>query len=227
MAPAILVASPRQIGSMPVASGSRLPTWPALRAPSSARTRCSAAFDDRPTRLVEQQDAAGHGAASAPSIGSAARRRGSAPRRPAAIARPRVDQLGQALRPSRALVVEHELQPRRMPQPQPPAELAAQEAARRCVSPRAPPRPAWREANGSEEDARRAHVGGHAHRGDRDVADARILDLARRSAPRARAASAPRCAVSRASAACHCSVIVRTTSTRAKHSIWSPTRTSW
>src|ERR1700738_4087241 len=51
MSPAILVASPRQIGSMPVASGSRLPTWPALSARSMRLVFCRAALDDKPDGL--------------------------------------------------------------------------------------------------------------------------------------------------------------------------------
>ena len=45
--PAILVASPRQIGNMPLASGSRLPVCPALRA-GNRFTRCRAAFELSP-----------------------------------------------------------------------------------------------------------------------------------------------------------------------------------
>src|ERR1700739_3262659 len=51
MSPAILVASPRQIGSMPVASGSRLPAWPAFSPAKSRRTRCSAPLEERPRGL--------------------------------------------------------------------------------------------------------------------------------------------------------------------------------
>ena len=46
-----LVASPKQIGSNPVASGSRVPVWPALSAWYRRFARCSAALDDRPFGL--------------------------------------------------------------------------------------------------------------------------------------------------------------------------------
>jgi CO/xanthine dehydrogenase Mo-binding subunit len=49
--PATLVASPRQIGSMPVASGSRLPVWPAFSRRNMRRTRCTAALELRPRGL--------------------------------------------------------------------------------------------------------------------------------------------------------------------------------
>ncbi len=46
-----MVACPRQIGSRPLASGSRLPVWPALRARNALRTRCRAAFELIPSGL--------------------------------------------------------------------------------------------------------------------------------------------------------------------------------
>ena len=46
-----LVASPRQSGSTPVASGSRLPVCPTLRAPNSRFTRCTASLELKPAGL--------------------------------------------------------------------------------------------------------------------------------------------------------------------------------
>src|SRR5690606_13489386 len=49
--PAILVASPKHTGSRPVASGSRLPVWPAFSARYRWRTRCRAWFELSPRGL--------------------------------------------------------------------------------------------------------------------------------------------------------------------------------
>ena len=43
--------------AFPVASGSRLPAWPAFSRLNRRLTRCNAWFDDEPARLVEQQHA--------------------------------------------------------------------------------------------------------------------------------------------------------------------------
>src|SRR5688572_12056404 len=45
------VAAPKKIGSIPVASGSKLPAWPALAAAKSRLARCNARFDDSPNGL--------------------------------------------------------------------------------------------------------------------------------------------------------------------------------
>src|SRR5215475_6219764 len=68
MSPAILVASPMQIGSMPVASGSRLPAWPALAPWNSRRTRCRDAFDESPSGLSSSTIPTGMDASAAPLI---------------------------------------------------------------------------------------------------------------------------------------------------------------
>src|SRR5579863_2665256 len=118
MSPTILVASPRQIGSMPVASGSRLPAWPAFSPPRRRRTRCRAAFEERPCGLSSSRIPLGMGgsAAAALAVGAVAV--------PGAIGGDRaVDETGET-RGAFDTFVDHELEPRRMPQAQPPAELA-------------------------------------------------------------------------------------------------------
>src|SRR6185437_2618379 len=75
-------------------------------------------------------------------------------------------------------VIELEIEPRRVPQPQPPSRLAAQkargagEAALHLLR-------RMRRSEGSVEHLRRALVGGEPDPGDGDGADARVLDLAR------------------------------------------------
>src|SRR5579862_3713552 len=69
ISPAILVASPRHTGSMPVASGSRLPTWPALMRPKSRRTLCRAALEDSPRGLSSSTIPAGIGTSARFGIG--------------------------------------------------------------------------------------------------------------------------------------------------------------
>src|ERR1700733_4265720 len=66
MSPATLVASPRQIGSMPVASGSRLPTRADVTGLDALEKRAHAlqgSVRRQPGWLVEQQNAAVHAAA--------------------------------------------------------------------------------------------------------------------------------------------------------------------
>jgi len=134
-----------------------------------------------------------------------------------------IDEAGEARRALNTLI-EHELEPRCMPQSQPPAELPAQEARGACESlAHLGGRVLRRE--GREEHARATHVGSHAHRGHGDVPHARILHLARdqrREHALDLGLDALRASVRHRA---YCSVLA--TSTRAKHSIWSLTRTSW
>src|SRR5687767_7166967 len=51
MNPASRVAAPKKTGSIPVASGSKLPAWPAFSAANKRLTRCRARFDDSPKGL--------------------------------------------------------------------------------------------------------------------------------------------------------------------------------
>src|SRR5690606_9506712 len=51
MWPEILVARPRQHTSKPVAKGSSVPVWPALRASSARLARCRAWLLDKPSGL--------------------------------------------------------------------------------------------------------------------------------------------------------------------------------
>src|SRR3982074_3416531 len=46
-----LVASPKQIGKSPLASGSSVPVWPAFSAQNRRFACCNAALDDSPTGL--------------------------------------------------------------------------------------------------------------------------------------------------------------------------------
>jgi len=119
-------------------------------------------------------------------------------------------------------LVEYEVEPRRMAQPEPPPELTTQEA-RGVGETRAHLLGSMERGEGCEVDARAAHVGSHAHRRHGDVADARVLHLAR-DQQRQHALDLGLDAL-RASVGHYCSVLA--TSTRAKHSIWSLTRTSW
>src|SRR6185437_919012 len=151
-------ASPRQSGSMPVASGSRLPACPALQPPSSRRTRCSAALDDIPAGLSRS---------SIPFEVNLA----------VIVANGAIDDPGEA-RGLFGRVIEHELEPRRMPQPQPPPDLAAQEAGGAGEAGLHLLLRMLRD-EGSVEHPRHPHVGREADTGDGDVADARVLDLAR------------------------------------------------
>ena len=120
--------------------------------------------------------------------------------------------------------IEHELEPRRMPQPQAPSELPAEKT--RGVREALPYlRGGMERRERREEHARTPHVRSDAHRGHGDVADARILHLAR-DQRREHALDLGLDALR--APACHrdyCSVLA--TSTRAKHSIWSLARTSW
>src|SRR3984957_9425368 len=131
MSPAILVASPRHTGSMPVARGSRLPTCPALTRSKSVRTRCRAAFEESPSGLSSSRTPLRTGnlsGASAPGGVLARAWLGGRAARARAIARDRaVDQPRQALGALDG-VIEHELQPRGVAQPEAPAELPAQVA---------------------------------------------------------------------------------------------------
>ncbi len=122
-----------------------------------------------------------------------------------------------------------------MPQAKLPAHRAAQEAA----GTRQPLGHLLRimaAGKGHEEDPRRRQVLRDLDRGDGDVADARILDLtadevgehplhlrfdAAVAAPGGLVLAGH--LVSGSGAYC----TVRATSVRVKHSIWSPTRTSW
>src|SRR5215467_2099698 len=165
MSPAILVASPRQIGSMPVASGSRAPAWPAFSPLKSHRTRCRAAFEESPSGLSSSRIPLGIGVASVVAV------RG-------AIGGDRaVDEAGEA-GGALGAVIEQELEARGVPEREPPAELAAQEA--RGVS-QSLAHLLGRLTRGErgEIDARRSHVGCDVHGRDRDVTDTRVLDLAR------------------------------------------------
>src|SRR5262249_47090919 len=106
------------MGSMPVASGSRLPTWPALSTPSVRRTRCSAALDDRPSGLSSSRiplsiDRDGSGLAVVVPF--------------AILGDGAVDQSGE-VRGLIRRVVWDKFEPRGVPQPQAPANLATQES---------------------------------------------------------------------------------------------------
>ena len=121
-------------------------------------------------------------------------------------------------------LVEHEVEPRRMAQPEAPPELTTQEA--RGVGETRTHLLGWmKRGEGREVDARAAHVGSHAHRRHRDVAHARVLHLAR-DQRRQHALDLGLDAL-RASVRHRAYWSVLATSTRAKHSIWSLTRTSW
>src|SRR5438045_888729 len=132
-----------------------------------------------------------------------------------------VDEAAQAGRALDA-VIEHEFQPWRVSQRQPPAELPAQEPGGVGESDAHLVRRVPRGERG-EEHARRAHVGRDADRGDGHVAHARILQLARDQ--RREHTLDLRLDALGAGLRHYCSVLA--TSTRAKHSIWSLTRTSW
>src|SRR5579862_7170631 len=167
MSPATFVASPRQTGSMPVASGSRLPTWPALSAPSARRVRCSAAFEERPSGLSSSR---------IPLICSAGcfivRRR----RAGAALADRLIDEARQA-RGAVQGVIKHEREPRSVPKAQAAAELPTQKAAR-VSEPSGDLGRIVTRCKRDEEDARRAQIRRQLDRRDRHVANARILHLA-------------------------------------------------
>jgi hypothetical protein len=88
-----------------------------------------------------------------------------------------IDEMGEMGGAIDTMVV-NEFEARRIAQREPPAELAAQKAGgvvqRATYLIRRVLRGEWR-----EEDAHAAHVPGSADRGDRDIADAWILHLAR------------------------------------------------
>src|SRR5207302_955964 len=132
-----------------------------------------------------------------------------------------VDEAAQAGRALDAFI-EHEFQPGRVPQRQPPAKLPAQEPGGVGESDAHLVRRVARGERG-EEHARRAHVGRDADRGDGHVAHARILHFARDQ--RREHTLDLRLDALGAGLRHYCSVLA--TSTRAKHSIWSLTRTSW
>src|ERR1700704_1059084 len=139
-------------------------------------------------------------------------------------ARTRCNARDEAAEAGRALdaLIEHKFQSWRVPQRQPPAELPAQEPGGVGESDVHLLRGVARCKRG-EEDARRAHVGRDADRRDGHVADARILHLARDQ--RREHTLDLRLDALGAGLRHYCSVLA--TSTRVKHSIWSPTRTSW
>ena len=80
-------------------------------------------------------------------------------------------------------LVEEELQLGHASQPQPPAELAAEERRRALERPRGLP-PRLLVAERRVVDARELQVGGDLDAGERQEADARIVHLARLSIPR-------------------------------------------
>src|SRR6516225_1452290 len=122
---------------MPVASGSRLPTCPAFSRPNRPRTRCRAAFDDRPRGLSSSRMPLGmRDACSARWAIDVVRRRRRRRRgriarlcgRSGAIVRHRlVDEVREVCGGLDTLV-EYEVEPRRMAQPEAPPELTTQEA---------------------------------------------------------------------------------------------------
>ena len=191
---------------MPVAKGSRLPTWPALSAPSSRRTFCRAALDDSPRGL------------------SSSRMPFTSPRAWAVIGGHRaIDQLGEM----RGLV--------QLSSNTKESRGACRRPSWRPTAPRRNPparvRPSATSAGsgaceGHEEDARRRQILRDLHRRDGHVADARILDLAADELGQhplhlcfdLRPCRPPRGLVL---ARAHATRTVRATSVRVKHSIWS------
>ena len=127
----------------------------------------------QPARLVEQQDARLHGASQrrvGSSLGPAAGalggdRRDRCSRGRGARPSPTVSSNTKSSRGACRSPSRRPTSPRRNP------------AAR--VSPLRTCSGGCAEANGVKKTLRRAHVGGQAHRRDGDVADARVLDLAR------------------------------------------------
>src|SRR5688572_2703392 len=115
-----LVASSRHTGNMPVAMGSRVPTWPALFARQALRRRCSAPFEVSPGGLSSRMMPLGMASAS-PS--------GSLVLVVIRLHRA-IDEAGELVGVFDLLVVD-ELELRRVPQLQGTAKLAAQES--RCA----------------------------------------------------------------------------------------------
>ena len=180
--PGKLGGLPRQIGSMPLASGSRLPVCPALMPPASRRTRCSAALEDSPSGLS--------------SSSTPTRRRRSSVLVGRQIRLGVISRVAASSRAARAVGLHRSLDQLRQVRVRlrsryrdetPAAARVA--ASVRAPSPRADSRrrcagrPASCSAGCSpgkrqHMDTRVAQVIGHVHRGHRDVADPRILDAA-------------------------------------------------
>src|SRR5450755_3282697 len=165
-----LVASPKQIGKRPLASGSSVPVCPAFSARKRRLTCCKAALDDRPTALSSSRT---------PST----RRRGGdavpgarmSVRVLAVFGDGVVDQLGQTKTGFNGIVV-HEMELRHRIEREPVRELSAQVSSRMLQGCNRGRR-LLLAGQMREKNLGVRKVGGHFDRGDSDHADPRVLDV--------------------------------------------------
>src|SRR5688572_24921828 len=119
------------MGSTPVASGSRLPVWPAFSRPNTRRTRCTAALELSPRGLSSSRIPCGK--CESPEKSECGTRGGAPVSLIVARLVGSVDQRGEVRRAVKG-VIGDELQPRCMPQAGAPADLATQESRGRGQS---------------------------------------------------------------------------------------------